>query len=194
MEYTKNYRLKKPLDNETAEIQDIRDNMDAIDAALGLMLTKAELPVSEPEGSIAEHNTSSNPHANMGWASKKELSRAMPIGAILMWSGAVAAIPDGWALCDGTNGTPDLRDRFIVGAGGAYAVGDRGGAASVALTVDQMPSHCHEISNGGSGSAAPTPYSWTGSGNMPTTYKGGNQSHENRPPYYALCFIMFKGA
>lgn len=49
-----------------------------------------------------------------------------PSGGIIMWSGAVNDIPVGWALCDGSNGTPDLRDRFIVGAGGAYSVGDTG--------------------------------------------------------------------
>jgi microcystin-dependent protein len=41
---------------------------------------------------------------------------SMPSGGIIMWSGSVAAIPDGWFLCDGSNGTPDLRDRFIIGA------------------------------------------------------------------------------
>ena len=54
----------------------------------------------------------------------------MPSGAIIMWSGAVSAVPAGWALCDGTNGTPDLRDRMVVAAGGAYAVGANGGAAT----------------------------------------------------------------
>src|SRR5690606_16720903 len=52
-------------------------------------------------------------------------------------------IPEGWALCDGTNGTPDLRDRFIVGAGREYAVGARGGAKEVTLTTAQMPKHSH---------------------------------------------------
>ena len=55
----------------------------------------------------------------------------IPSGGIIMWSGAIANIPEGWALCDGQNSTPDLRDRFIIGAGDAYAVGATGGAASV---------------------------------------------------------------
>ena len=67
-----------------------------------------------------------------------------------MWSGT--NIPAGWALCDGTQGTPDLRDRFIVGAVGSYARGNTGGSsthnhggatASHVLTVAQMPSHNH---------------------------------------------------
>ena len=84
----------------------------------------------------------------------------LPRGTIVMWSGTNT--PAGWALCDGTNGTPDLRNKFIVGAGGKYTAGATGGAesssgtttaagahnhsgatAAHALTVDQMPSHTH---------------------------------------------------
>ena len=68
---------------------------------------------------------------------------ALPAGLIVMWSGSIASIPTGWALCDGTSGRPDLRDRFIVGAGNTYAVGATGGANSVTLTTDQIPSHSH---------------------------------------------------
>ena len=67
----------------------------------------------------------------------------VPKGAIIMWSGGVDQVPPGWALCDGTNETPDLRDRFIVAAGGAYPVEDTGGAAAHKLTVDEMPGHTH---------------------------------------------------
>ena len=54
----------------------------------------------------------------------------VPTGAILMWSGSIGSIPSGYVICDGTNGTPDLRDRFIVGAGNSYSVGNNGGFAS----------------------------------------------------------------
>ena len=60
-----------------------------------------------------------------------------------MWSGAANAIPTGYVLCDGGNGTPDLRDRFVVGAGNSYAVNATGGAASVTLTIAEMPAHTH---------------------------------------------------
>jgi len=56
----------------------------------------------------------------------------VPIGGIIMWSGEVAAIPEHWALCDGSNGTPDLRDRMVVGAGTTYTPGDTGGSATQA--------------------------------------------------------------
>lgn len=63
---------------------------------------------------------------------------SVPTGGIIMWSGAQAAIPSGWLLCDGANGTPDLRNRFVVGAGSTYAVGASGGSANSTL-----PSHQH---------------------------------------------------
>lgn len=115
-------------------------------------------------------------------------------GTIVMWSAAANAIPTGWALCDGTNNTPDLRNRFIVGAGSTYAVGAAGGSNSVTLTVEQMPSHEHGIKTNlnGIGSGGVITYesnNYWGYG-IKTSEAGGGQPHENRPPYYALCFIM----
>jgi microcystin-dependent protein len=81
-----------------------------------------------------------------------QLNNPVPLGVIVMWSGAVNAVPAGWALCNGTNGTPDLRDRFVVGAGSTYAVGAIGGANTVTLTSGQMPSHTHSVT-GATGSA-----------------------------------------
>lgn len=67
----------------------------------------------------------------------------MPTGVILMWSGAIVDIPSGWLLCDGTNGTPDLRNKFIVGAGDTYAVNVAGGEATHVLSSAEMPAHTH---------------------------------------------------
>ena len=119
-------------------------------------------------------------------------------GMIILWSGAENAIPSGWVLCNGSNSTPDLRDRFVVGAGSAYSVGNTGGSSSVTLTVNQIPAHGHTIPRasgtetnfdntglrGGPGYYTNTAY-WLTSYNT-----GGGQAHENRPPYYALCYIM----
>ncbi len=68
---------------------------------------------------------------------------AVPIGTIIMWSGSISNIPQEWALCNGSNGTPDLRGRFIVGAGDSYAVNDVGGEATHTLTISELPSHHH---------------------------------------------------
>lgn len=67
----------------------------------------------------------------------------IPKGGIIMWSGAVNQIPTGWALCDGQNGTPNLKDRFIVGAGNTYSVASTGGEVAHTLTIGEMPSHTH---------------------------------------------------
>lgn len=72
-------------------------------------------------------------------------TNVMPIGAIILWHGAIADIPLGWALCDGTGGTPDLRSRMVIGAGGFYAPGSTGGASSVTLAAGNLPSHKHAI-------------------------------------------------
>ena len=68
---------------------------------------------------------------------------SFPIGGIILWSGSVASIPANWALCDGTNATPNLMDRFVVGAGNTYAVAATGGAATVTLDATQIPAHSH---------------------------------------------------
>ena len=71
------------------------------------------------------------------------MANAIPVGGIIMWSGSIATIPGGWALCNGSSGTPDLRDKFIVGAGSTYSPAVTGGAATVTLLEANLPSHTH---------------------------------------------------
>jgi microcystin-dependent protein len=85
-------------------------------------------------------------------ATPAQLNSPLPSGFIGLWSGSVAAIPSGWALCDGTAGTPNLRNRFVMGAGDTYAPGATGGAATATLVLENIPAHTHTIS-GISGSA-----------------------------------------
>jgi hypothetical protein len=75
------------------------------------------------------------------------VAAAFPSGGIIIWSGSAAAIPTGWVLCNGSNSTPDLRDRFVVGAGSTYSVGGTGGSAN-AIVV----SHDHGGTTGNNGS------------------------------------------
>lgn len=70
-------------------------------------------------------------------------SSSMPTGIICMWSGAANAVPSGWAICNGLNGTPNLTDRFIVGAGNSYAVGATGGSVGGALNTTAAGAHSH---------------------------------------------------
>jgi hypothetical protein len=65
------------------------------------------------------------------------------VGLICLWRGELSTIPPGWQLCDGTNDTPDLRDKFIVGGGGGYAPGSKGGSIHSTLTLQNIPSHTH---------------------------------------------------
>ena len=128
------------------------------------------------------------------------LTSAVPTGMVMMWSGASNAIPTGYVLCDGSNSTPDLRDRFVVGAGNSYAVGNTGGASTVTLTAAQMPSHTHTYSDlyvlqqalnpGIDIDFNATTWDPNGSRTGTTNSAGSGQAHENRPPYYALCYVM----
>ena len=143
---------------------------------------------------------------------------AMPSGLICMWSGS--EVPKGWYLCDGTNGTPDLRNRFIVGAGNEYSIGDTGGEKVHTLTTAEMPKHTHTLTS--AGEHTHTLYEVNGDSNYasypgfygevqatisrnpitsiespssglhthPIASAGSGSAHENRPPYYALAFIM----
>lgn len=136
-----------------------------------------------------------------------------PQGSIIIWSGSLDSIPPGWVLCDGENGTPNLMNRFIVGAGDAYSPNDTGGSNSVTLTISQLPAHNHTITDPGhthSYEKSYNPNGWTfwSDGTQSNNYtnqvvdtsssttgisinsSGGNSAHENRPPYYALAFIM----
>lgn len=78
-----------------------------------------------------------------------ELTTLIPSGVILLWSGSIASIPSGWVLCNGANSTPDLRDRFVVGAGTSYAVNATGGANTVTLDATMIPAHTHSLSASG---------------------------------------------
>lgn len=107
----------------------------------------------------------------------------LPVGMIVLWSGSIATIPSGWALCDGTNGTPNLKNKFIVCAGDTYAVAATGGALTHTHAATQ-PAHSHGFSGGGpiqSGSGLVL------SATTPTITV---PSVNHLPPYYALAYIM----
>jgi hypothetical protein len=138
----------------------------------------------------------------------------VPAGMIMIWSGSVGSIPAGWTLCNGSNSTPDLRDKFVIGAGSTYAVGGTGGSKDAVLvshthtatTTVTDPGHLHNygntgtgIGNAGGGNASVT----TAAKTIPTTTattgitvattnstEGSSGTNANLPPYYALCYIM----
>ena len=131
----------------------------------------------------------------------------IPIGGIIIWSGSTGSVPDGWGLCNGSNGTPNLQDRFVVGAGSGYAVDATGGSAD-AVDVSHNhgisdPSHNHTFrgfegkgeSDSGSGSGLEDGENETKTTNSRTTgisisNAGVSGTNKNLPPYYALAYIM----
>lgn len=122
---------------------------------------------------------------------KVEELPSIPTGLICMWSGTV--IPDGWALCNGENGTPDLRDRFVIGSGSSYLTGDTGGSDSIdtSHTHDYSGTtdgsiYCNISTNAGNTYYATHRHDHTYSG---TTHSGGDV-HSILPPYFALAYIM----
>lgn len=133
-------------------------------------------------------------------------------GMIMIWSGSSASIPTGWVLCDGNNSTPDLRNRFVVGAGSTYSVNATGGSADAvvvshthtATSVVTDPGHTHQTLGWGGGSSYGinsidsdntnnvTSNSSTTGITVATTNAstGVSGTNANLPPYYALCYIM----
>jgi len=139
----------------------------------------------------------------------------IPTGMISLWYGAIGSVPSGWYLCDGANGTPDLRDRFVVGAGSTYSVASVGGATDAivvshthtATSTTPDHSHSYQATTGadqglwyGAGtyagySPARSPTAGT-TGTAALTITTTNASagvsgtNANLPPYYALAYVM----
>jgi len=135
-------------------------------------------------------------------------------GMIVLWSGSSGTIPAGWLLCDGASGTPDLRNRFVVGATSTYAVGATGGSADAVVVSHNHtatssvsdPGHNHGMTNGAfpdtfnstvrspfnTGFTATGAWSATTGISVSTSVasNGVSGTNANLPPYYALCYIM----
>jgi microcystin-dependent protein len=101
------------------------------------------------------------------------LAGLVPSGVITLWSGSTASIPSGWVLCNGSNSTPDLRDRFVVGAGSTYAVNATGGANTVTLDATMIPAHTHTVSATGTTGGQSANHTHTFSG----TTSGQSNTH-----------------
>lgn len=134
-------------------------------------------------------------------------------GMIIIWSGSIGSIPVGWALCNGSNGTPDLRDRFVIAAGSTYAVGATGGTADAivvshthtATSTVTDPGHTHTATGIDNLAGTNTGFNWSGSTTSTRTTNsavtgitvattnqstGSSGTGANLPPYYALAYIM----
>ena len=168
-----------------------------------------------PTAPTAAANTNTTQVATTAFV-QTALSGAFSTGMIMMWSGTIATIPTGWVLCNGSNSTPDLRNRFIIGAhsdsaGVAYSTvtgsNTQTGGTKDAIVVSHThsvtdPGHTHPTPNSmifTTGAAASTTAgtnvtstSATGSNTTGITIDstGSSGTNQNLPPYYALAFIM----
>jgi hypothetical protein len=162
------------------------------------------------ETSPAKHAPGSITWNHLADEVKSKILNACPVGVIVMWSGFISDIPPGWQLCDGTNGTPDLRDKFIKGIPNSSTnPGATGGRRRHSHTVN---SHTHTIGAVGDHQhTLPTASSYRGTSGSITVLTGtttglaGAHTHgggatgetapptdeqDHLPPYYELAFIM----
>jgi len=121
----------------------------------------------------------------------------VPQNTIIMWHGAIGSIPAGWTLCDGTEGTPDLRDRFLLGAGGDRNPADVGGSDEWTVNLGGVHDHGGDVPASGAVQAVETD-------DAPDTNVSAvshqhaivqEPAHQHTitgvlPPYYAAVFIM----
>ncbi|MFX0174848.1 MAG: hypothetical protein ACFE85_01305 [Candidatus Hodarchaeota archaeon] len=157
------------------------------------------------------------PYYEMAFIEKETNDPSIPIGLIVMWAGLIDSIPAGWELCNGSNGTPDLRDNFIRGAPPGVDPGMLGGHLTHNHTYTEIPTHTHTIAQGGDSHSHgnvpsfvwatfvvlnPNVYSaevgYTDWANVPHTHdilevgveNCTTQEADNLPPYFKVAFIM----
>ena len=213
-------------------IQDVSDQKLYINGGLKIHIDNTDVLEIEQNSNINVRRNININSSNTNSYIFKGIGMA-PIGMIAMWSGDENGPGGCWVLCDGNNGTPDLRGKFIMsstysstltinGETTNYSLGQTGGKQYVTLEDEEMPSHSHhgdtqgsqhshtiELGNyddgnftGGSGQYPPADAGGLSGGNWKTdsggahthsyttNSSGGDLSHENRPSYYVLAFIM----
>lgn len=193
---------------------ELDDEFDAISTAIATKANSASPSLTgTPTAPTATNGTNTTQIATTAF-----INNLFPTGIIAMWSGTIANIPLGWYLCDGNNSTPDLRNKFIIGAyldsSGAKTTitgsNTQTGGSKDAIVV----SHTHTATDSGhthtaakwsgyAGGPAGSPIGWNGfvntnssevtgssTANISVSTTGSSETNANLPPYYALAFIM----
>ena len=188
------------------DAEDIEDALDPDDSGLFPSEKRRALAT---EGQILVKGTPASDDEVMRLKDIKDL---IPPGLILLWSGSLATIPTGWQFCDGTNGTPDLRSKFILCAGtktvGTVGANSLAGVESLSIAAANLPSHSHSISSDGVHGNHVTATANTGAAGADKTIittLGNSAAHTHggatgtvgsgtalnvSPPYYTLAYIM----
>lgn len=182
----------------------------AADFSINTLTTKAGITAGD-DVAVTGNITASGDIEAATFTSAGVTGAFVPSGGIIMWSGTLANIPAGWYLCDGDNGTPDLRDKFVCGAANGANPGTTGGAATHTHTVNSHThtiAHAHTYSGTTDNYTAPYNAAGDGSTSSPThahTYSGTTSTSSDNsgasgtltsnagsslPPFYALAFIM----
>lgn len=193
-----------PLNKQTTKPTAVTDQLMFYTKQVGSLL---ELFIERPDGTEIQLSNGGG------------LNESIKSSMIVMWYGTIATIPSGWVLCDGLNSTPDLRDKFVVGAkqddagvaktnitgaltqsGGTISHNHGGATESHVLTIAEIPSHTHSHTAYQVSGAAGSNWGHTETTNNPTTLTidatggGGGHTHTiasetHIPPYFALAFI-----
>lgn len=176
-------------------------------SASTILYTSITSGITESTGASQPHNNMP-PYYTLYYIMKLEddpepvaaYSVKAPVGTIVIWSGSEDNIPDGWELCNGENGKPDLRDRFVLGAGENHPAHTDGGEEEHTLTVEEMPTHNHSSTAwvlNGTGNTNTFGYSggnknsaYTSAQSILSNSVGSSQPHNNMPPYYSLCYVI----
>ena len=149
-------------------------------------------------GSSGQVLTSGGADASVSWGDGSNV----PVGGIILWSGLIASIPTNWALCNGSNGTPDLRNTFIVGAHSDAVVGvntatttitgsnTKTGGSKDAVVVSHNHSYVTKGGNYTGDSHTEQSETWKLESTVNTGDSGESGTNKNLPPYYALAYIM----
>ena len=202
--------LKTSADVQLWSADDI-SGIAALSSALPYAVLCGGTTSTNPIQSIASVGTAGQVLTSNGAGALPTMQASIVAGMIILWSGSSASIPSGWLLCNGTLSTPDLRDRFVVGAGSTYAVNATGGTADAVVvshahtgtTGIESVNHTHTYGAVGGGAASGGGITAGAGGTGTTSNNSVNHTHafttstegvsgvnQNLPPYFALCYIM----
>jgi hypothetical protein len=202
-----NFSIKDTLNtgdpNKRIKGTEINDEFVAIATAIS---SKADSASPSFTGTPTAPTASPGNNTNQIATTAFVFQNGVPLGAIFLWGGLIVDIPAGYALCDGTGGTPNLKDRFVIGSGGTYTTGATGGSKDAVVVSHTHavidPGHTHTFPNGqvdipvtadtssAYGAVERTKSTSSAKTGITINTAGESGADKNMPPYYALAYIQ----